>query len=103
MEKYFGEALAESTKKAYLAGQRRYMDFCNRFNIYPFPASESTLVYFVAHLGGEGLMESSIKSYLSSVRQLQLSLGLPEVSVGTMPRLKQLLKGVGVMREGPPE
>ena len=43
-------------------------------------------------------MESSIKSYLSSIRQLQLSLGLPEVTITSMPRVKQVLRGVGVVR-----
>ena len=43
-------------------------------------------------------MASSIKSYLSSIRQMQLSLGLHEVSLSTMPRLKQIIRGVGVVR-----
>lgn len=98
VEKYFGEALASSTKRSYQAGQKRYLDFCDNFGLPPFPVNEPTLCYFAAYLGEEGLMATSIKCYLSSIRQLQLSLGMPEVSITAMPRLKQILKGVGVAR-----
>lgn len=98
VQKYFGEALATSTKKTYQAGQKRYLDFCKKFNVTPFPVNEAGLCYFVAYLGEEGLMASSIKGYLSSIRQMQISMGMPEVSMAGMPRLKQIVKGVGVVR-----
>lgn len=52
----------------------------------------------MAHLGEEGLMASTVKSYLSAVRQLAISQGQPDFSQTPMPRLKQIIKGVGVVR-----
>ena len=66
--------------------------------IHPFPVNEPILCYFAAYLGEQGLMASILKSYLSSIRQLQISLGLPEMALASMPRLKQIIKGVGVAR-----
>ena len=54
------------------------------------------LCYFVACLGQEGLSHSSIKTYLSGVRQLHISMGFPEPAVRAMPRLCQVIKGVQV-------
>ena len=99
VSRYFNEALASSTKKSYQAGQKRYLDFCKMYNVSdPFPVKEAILCYFVAFLGEQGLMAATVKSYLSSVRQLQISLGLPEVALASMPQLKQIIKGVGVAR-----
>ena len=47
----FSKGLATSTHRAYSSASRRYLRFCNTFCIpTPFPLSEDTLCYFVAHL-----------------------------------------------------
>ena len=68
------------------------------------PIAEFVMFYFVAYLGDQGLMPSSVKSYLSAVRQWQISEGHLEPQFSLMPRLKQVMKGVGVTRgkEGRP-
>ena len=60
--------------------------------------SEAQLCYYAASLGEQGLMASSIRGYLSAVRQLQIRAGLPDPEVGKMPRLQQILKGVKTSR-----
>lgn len=60
----------------------------------PCPATEATLCYYVACLGQEGLTHATIRTYLSGVRQLQISLGFPELGLHAMPRLRQVLQGV---------
>ena len=42
-----------------------------------FPVSENALCCFAAFLADEGLAQQTAKAYLSAVRNLQLSLGLP--------------------------
>ena len=95
---YYSAALTTATKKAYGAGKKRYEDFCVRFSIPPLPLTESVLCYFIAYLGDQGLMASSIRSYLSALRQWKISEGLPEPQFAIMPRVKQVLKGIKVVR-----
>ena len=98
VERYYTAALTDSTHKTYRAAKRRYIKFCSDFALSPFPATESTLCYYVACLGQQGLAHSSIKTYLSGVRQVQISLGLPEPAFSNMPRLRQVLRGVQRVR-----
>ena len=104
VQKYYSAALTSATKRTYQVGRKRYEDFCIKFNVPSIPISESVMCYFVAYLGDQGLMPSSIKSYLSAVRQWQISEGYPEPQFSLMPCLKQVVKGVGVTRgkEGRP-
>lgn len=54
------------------------------------------LCYYVACLGQEGLANATIKTYLSGLRQVQITHGFPEPHLASMPRLQQLLRGVRV-------
>ena len=96
IRRYFSSALATSSHKTYKAAGNKYLTFCNNFSLQPLPSSEALLCYFVACLGQQGLAHSTIRTYLSGVRQLQISHGFPELSFDKMPRLRQILKGVQV-------
>ena len=50
----------------------------------------------VAFLVNEGLKHTSIKSYLSAVHYIEITLGLPDTFAVLMPRLEQVLKGIKV-------
>ena len=56
------------------------------------------LCYFVTLLGQQGIAHSSIKTYLSGIRQAQLSAGFNEIKLDTMPRLQQVLRWVQVLQ-----
>ena len=66
--------------------------------------TETQLCYFITYLGDQGLMSSSIKGYLSAIRQLQIRVGLPDPDCERMPWLQQMLRGVKTTRgkEGRP-
>ena len=71
------------------------MTFCQTTQLTPLPLSECTLCLFVAHLTQQSLQPSSICTYLSSLRHLQISAGLlnpftPDV----FPRLTYILRGI---------
>ena len=71
--------LAKSTRRAYSASQRRFLEFCYwskliHDNGSPLPASEQTLMLFAAHLS-RTIKASSIKVYLSGVRSLHIEHG----------------------------
>ena len=96
VQRYFAAGLTPSTHKTYLSAEKRYLDFCRSFSIVPLPTSEGTLCYFVACLGQQGLAHTSIKTYLSGIRQLQIAHGFKDPAIDQMPRLRQILKGVKV-------
>ena len=89
--------MTSSTHKTYKAAEKRYLTFCNNFSLPPLPASENVLCYFAACLGQEGLAYSSIRTYLSGVRQVQIAAGYPDPSIVQMPRLHQVIKGIRVL------
>ena len=60
-----------------------------------FPICEHTLCCFASHLAEEGLAPQTVKSYLSAVRNFQLSLGLPDTRYqSSLPVLKRVLAGI---------
>ena len=93
VEFYFLNALAPVTRKSYASAKNRYLRFCAEADFDPVPTSELQLCRFVAQLAKDGLVPSSIKSYLSAVRHLHLAMHLPDPKIGEMGRLKQVIKG----------
>ena len=91
-------ALAPSTKRVYQSAQKRFLDFCMaaKLTVSPLPLLEELVCYYVAFLGKQGLKHSSLKSYLSSLRHMQISYGLEDPFTASMPRLEQVVKGIKV-------
>lgn len=56
--------------------------------------TESILTHFVAWLYSTNLASSTVKNYLAAVRHSQISLGMGDPQMGTMPQLEYILKGV---------
>ena len=70
-------------------------EFCTLYSISdPYPITQSTLCYYVAHLSKQHLAPQSIKSYLSALRNYQISLDIPAPNYTAMHKLSQLKKGV---------
>ncbi len=70
--KLFETGLAESTRRTYRSGARRYADFCQRLGASPFPVKEEVIALFLASLHLEGLAPGTMKSYLAAVRYMQI-------------------------------
>ena len=62
--------------------------------ITPIPTSENVLCYFAACLGQQNLSASTIRTYLSGIRQVRITGGFPDPLIDHMPRLHQILKGI---------
>ena len=61
----------------------------------PFPVSEMVLCSFAASLADQGLSPQTIKSYLAGVRNVQLSLGLPDPRAqSSLPILHRVQAGI---------
>ena len=96
----FSAGLANSTKRTYASGEKRYDHFCTQFGLTPYPASEYVLAYFVAFLYKEGLAPSSVKIYLSAIRHTQIALGMGDPRLGDMPQLEYVTKGLRRLSPG---
>ena len=92
VQELFDAGLANSTQRTYKSGEKRYNDFCNNFQLIPYPVSEGQLSYFVAYLYREGLSAGTVKSYLAMVRHSQIAQGDPQIS--EISRLEYIVKGM---------
>ena len=58
------------------------------------PAAEKTPCHYVSHLGRQGLMHRTIKSYLSAIRFLHIAKGAEDPFQPALHQLQYILKGV---------
>ena len=86
--------LAASTQRAYMAGKRKYLTFCQESGTPPFPAIEQKRSTFVAFGVNQGLKHQTVKCYLSAVRHIQIS------SRGRYPRVESMPAGAAAHPEG---
>lgn len=71
----------------------------------PFPVSERLLCYFAAYMADEGLSPQSGKSYMAAIRNMQISVGLPDPrEQSSLPVLKRVQAGISrsALGRGPP-
>ena len=85
-------ALSPATKQAYTTGSKRYKLFCKQYGITPFPATELTLCYFVAHLSHQ-CQYPTVRLYLAATRAEHLNRGF-EDPLKDSAQLKLLLQGL---------
>ena len=90
-------AWSPSTVRSYSSAQRQFLSFCSQWNLFndnglPLPASELTILRFIASLS-KRLAASSIRNYLSAVRNLHIIYGLPD-PLQDLPRVPLVLKGL---------
>ena len=94
IQELFVAGLAKSIQRTYRSGEKRYTDFCTVAALAPFPASEPTLMAFVAFLYREGLSGSSVKLYLAAIRHAQIAMSMGDPHITSMPKLEYVTKGM---------
>ena len=89
-----------STCQTYDSAARRFNEFCMHFNVgNRFPVNKNLLIYFAMYLAQRGLKEQSVKTYLAAVRDLQLTMGLPDpCDSSPLPQLRFVLEGMRRMQ-----
>ena len=97
---YCQQGIAESTQRTYKAGVKCFHGFCAHVGLHnPLLVSETTLCQFSAFLANQGLAPQMVKMYLAAIRNLQLTLGLPDPwDTSNLPCLKLLLAGIRRVR-----
>jgi hypothetical protein len=99
LKNLFDNSLKPSTRKTYSSAQTRFLSFCTLYNLIPFPVSEETLLYYISYLFQDGLKGSSIRVYLSAVRNLNVMNDCPAPC--HTPRILLALKGAVVLSAPP--
>lgn len=93
------KSLKSSTHRTYSSAQKKYLNFCKKYDLVSVPADEETLTCFVAFLYLDGLKGSSIRVYLSAVRSLHIWEGYNNPLGG--PRLGMVVRGAMVCSDPP--
>ena len=103
VERYFLHGLAESTRKTYNSAKRRYSEFASKHGFQPLPASEHQLCQFVSYQAEGKLCHSTIKCYLSAVRQMHVAegYGIQHGSPGTSAEGHKVPPGQNQGKESP--
>ena len=91
--RFYSNGLASSTRKSYSSGQKRYLSFCNKFRLTPIPPSEHTILLFISQLGLDGLSLSTIKGYMSAIRNLLIDMGYESFRLYT-PKVELVIRGI---------
>ena len=75
---------------------KRFHEFCESNSVFnPFPLTEKILCGFASVLASKGLATQTIKTYLSAVRSMQISLGFPDPrDQSSLPILKRVQAGI---------
>ena len=73
---YRSHVYASSTKCTYNSHRRSYLNFCSLLGYYPIPASETTILQYIAYLARR-LKPQCIPQYLNIVSLLHKEHGLP--------------------------
>ena len=96
---YYSQGLAESTRRTYDAGMRRFYRFCDAYKISaPFPVSEINppcVLLCLSPIANDNLAAQTIKTYLATVRGTHIALGCPDPRAhAAMPRLDRIEAGI---------
>ena len=99
VQKPVDSGLADSAKKVYSSAIAIYLTFCFRLNLEPVPASENTLILFIAELF-QTKSYNTVHTYLAGVRHLHKVSGCPN-PLDKALRLQLALRGY--KRNKPPK
>lgn len=84
-----------NTNITYSSAQRSFLAFCNKFKFQSVPASEQTIILYLAYTQTrpKPLRSSSLHVYLSAIRSIHVMHGLPSPPIDS-PRVKLILKAI---------
>ena len=61
-----------NTRKVYDSAQQQYIHFCDKYGLQTVPASENTILLYIAHMYIKTLKASTMKVYLASIRMMHI-------------------------------
>ena len=92
--------LSSKTRKTYATPTKSYTSFCAMRGIRPpFPATNSSLMEWVAHLGNKWVKTKTIKAYLTGLRSAHIDMGFEEdLDAFYSPSLQRIIAGIRRLR-----
>ena len=93
VQHYFENGLAPSTQRTYQAGIKSFMRFCSLVGVSPTSVNQDTLCLYVAFMANNNCAFQTIKTYLSAIRNFQISNRVSPVPTSSMHRLQLVLRG----------
>ena len=72
---FTGKTFADSTKASYKTHLRTYLRFCFHFHLEPVPATQNTILCYIAFLA-RTIKPSSINNYVNIIRIMHLDAGM---------------------------
>lgn len=97
---YSGHTFAETTKAAYRTHLRTYLRFCLKFDLDPVPATQFTLLAYIAYLA-RTLKPTSIGNYINIIRIIHLEANLKNPLQDNYA-VTNLRKGISRVKGSPP-
>ncbi len=77
-----------------MTAKRKYLSFCAQFKLAPLPLDQHKACMFVAYMAHTGMCQSSMSTYFSALRHLQVEAGLSPASREEWPKLQYTLRGI---------
>jgi hypothetical protein len=84
----------------YSSAQKRYLQFCESYNLAAIPAVERVLLMYVTYLHDQKLKYSTIKTYLSALRSMHVLQGFPN-PLENCHRLQMALRSIQQASDAP--
>ena len=94
-------AFARSTRKTYHCQSQSYFRFCLNYGLQPVPASQDTIVSYMAFLS-RSLAPNSVKGYMNAIRIIHLEAGFSNPLISNW-EVNMIQKGISRLMGKPPK
>ena len=88
------DSVRPSIQKTYDQGLRSYCNFCDMYDLEPFPPSEASILRYIAHLDILHLRSQTIKVYIAGIDHFCVKKNWDKPS--SLPRVKLLLRATSI-------
>ena len=92
--------IRSTTARTYTSAQRRYLQFCERYSLSPFPCHEDRVLTYIAYLDKEALRPGSVRVYLAALRSLCITEGYGNPLEDSL-RLPRALRALDIKSDPP--
>ena len=92
--------IQSATASSYSSSQRQFLAFCQVLRLDPLPATERTILCYIAWLHKKGLGHSTINSHLSAIRNLHILNGQEFTDIRSA-KVKLALRSIVLVSDPP--
>jgi integrase len=99
---YAGHSKSPTTRRAYSADWRDFLQFCDRHGFNPLPAADETVAAYLAELADHGAKASTIARRLVAISQAHKAVDLPSPTTSSLVRRTHagIRRTIGTAQQG---